>query len=73
MTTVQIEAIDRAFAAIRAARKHARKTLGSGTPGTGELCCPACGEGRLTYTVTAPYGRMDGKCTTSGCVSWSNQ
>lgn len=68
-----VAALDKAFAAIRAARKNARKTLGSGRPGVGEIPCPACGEGRLSYTVTAPHGRMDGACTTKGCVSWTNQ
>jgi len=72
-TALQLAALDRAFATIRAARAHARKTLGSGRPGTGEIACPACSGGRLTYTVTAPYGRLNGACTTSGCVSWSNQ
>lgn len=69
----QLSALDQAFSAIRAARKHARRKLGSGVPGTGDLTCPACGHGRLTYTVVAPYGRMNGQCTTQGCVSWTNQ
>ena len=73
MTPEKLAALDKAFAAIKAARKHARKTLGSGSPGTGEISCPACGRGRITYTVTAPYGRLNGACTTENCVSWSNQ
>jgi hypothetical protein len=74
MTATQIAALDRAFDAIKAARKHARRKLGSGAPGTGEVIpCPACGRGTLTYTVVAPMGRMNGACTTPGCVRWSNQ
>jgi hypothetical protein len=69
----KLAAIDRAFTAIRAARKHARKALGSGAPGAGEIPCPACGSGVIRYTVRAPYGRLDGACSTSGCVLWSNQ
>jgi hypothetical protein len=73
VTGVDIAALDRAFAAIKAARKHARKTFGSGAPGVGSIICPACGHGSLIYEVVPPTGRMNGECTTEGCVRWTNQ
>jgi hypothetical protein len=73
MTKDRLAALDRAFKAISAARRHAHRTLGSGTPGTGQVVCPACWRGIITYSVIAPRGRMDGSCTTEGCVRWTNQ
>jgi hypothetical protein len=63
-------ALQRAFKAISKTRRHARLHLGRpGAPGTGELKCPACDGGRLAYEVE-PGGKIRGRCSTPGCVSW---
>jgi hypothetical protein len=68
----RIEGLEKAFKAISAVRKHARLRYGSGSPTSSGLSCPICKRGRLLYTVHHG-GRIDGRCTTSGCVAWSNQ
>jgi hypothetical protein len=44
-----------------------------GEPGTGELPCPVCRDGRLRYVIT--YGpkprRLMASCTTPDCVRYA--
>ena len=38
----------------------------------GEMACPQCGEGIVTWRKVAYNNgaRTDGKCSTSGCIEW---
>lgn len=36
------------------------------------MACPKC-KGRLNFTVSHTSGLSTGRCSSSGCVQWSNQ
>ena len=55
---------------VRRARAAILADAGNPPKGRGEIACPICGEGRITYTVSARW-RVWASCRTKGCVQWT--
>jgi len=63
-----VERTTRAMTAVVADAES--KGLKKGHGGYGEIACPACGDGRLSYSVASYNGHIHGRCSRKGCVSW---
>jgi hypothetical protein len=74
MTTPGFGAFSSAVAQTKAAifRQHFdQKTLRPADTVKASMRCIRCG-GLLTYTASATDGRMTGRCSTAGCLEWSD-
>lgn len=62
-------AVARAIAAVRA--QHCQPpTYRPASAVRGTIRCARCG-GNLTYTASAIDGRTTGRCSSAGCIRWS--
>lgn len=61
--------VEKSFMKIFTARKAITEHM-QGKSGRGDIQCPVCGIGKLSFVVSEVNGHIHAKCTTSGCVAW---
>ena len=61
------------FQAIAIARQAITDKHGTQKPQLtfgGEMACPICSSGKLSYQISAVNGHIAAKCETENCVQW---